>query len=74
MVADLAPAEERGRSFGWFNVTIGIGALPASLFFGLIWQHAGNSAAFLTGAALAAVAALLLLAHSGTSQTKGVMP
>jgi MFS family permease len=73
-VADLAPPAELGSSFGWFNFTIGIGALPASLLFGLIWQRAGSSAAFLCGAALAAVAALLLIPQSVTSQTKGVMP
>lgn len=60
-VADLAPAEERGRAFGWFNFAIGLGALPASLLFGLIWQQLGSSAAFLFGALLAAVAALLLV-------------
>lgn len=60
-IADLAPAEERGRAFGWFNFAIGAGALPASLLFGLIWQQIGSSAAFLFGALLAALAALLLL-------------
>lgn len=60
-VADLSAPEELGRSFGWFNFMIGIGALPASLFFGLIWQQAGSSFAFLAGASLAAAAALLLL-------------
>jgi MFS family permease len=60
-VADLAPAEERGRAFGWFNFAIGLGALPASLLFGLIWQRLGSSAAFLFGALLAAMAALLLV-------------
>lgn len=73
-MADLSPTAEVGSSFGWFNCTIGIGALPASLLFGLLWQRAGSSVAFLTGAALAAIAALLLMGQRVTSQTKGVMP
>ncbi|MHB8707371.1 MAG: MFS transporter [Desulfuromonadales bacterium] len=61
LVADLAPATERGAAFGWFNAAIGLGALPASLLFGALWQWSGPLTAFGFGAALAAVAALLLL-------------
>jgi MFS family permease len=61
LIADLAPEAERGGAFGWFNATIGLGALPASLLFGALWQWFGPLAAFGCGAALAAVAAGLLL-------------
>ncbi len=61
LVADLAPAAERGAAFGWFNAAIGLGALPASLLFGALWQWYGPLAAFGCGAVLAAVAAVLLL-------------
>jgi MFS family permease len=61
LVADLAPEAERGAAFGWFNAAIGLGALPASLLFGALWQGYGPLAAFGTGAALAGVAAVLLL-------------
>lgn len=60
-VADLAHPEERGRAFGWYNFSVGVGALPASLLFGLIWQRFGSSVAFGCGALLAGVAALLLV-------------
>lgn len=60
-VADSVPAELRGTAFGYYHLAIGIGALPASLLFGAIWKWAGSSAAFLTGAALAAFAAVLVL-------------
>jgi len=60
-LADIAPAGERGSAFGWYNFSIGIGALPASLMFGFIWQKAGSGAAFGFGAGLAAVAAVLLM-------------
>jgi MFS family permease len=61
LVADLVPATERGAAFGWFNAAIGLGALPASLLFGALWQWYGALAAFGCGAGLAALAAFLLL-------------
>ncbi|MFN8665774.1 MAG: MFS transporter [Gemmatimonadaceae bacterium] len=60
LVADLVPAVARGRAFGWYNLAIGVGALPASLLFGAVWDARGAPAAFLLGAALSAVAAVLL--------------
>jgi MFS family permease len=58
LVADLVPADVRGTAFGWYNLAIGVGALPASLIFGLIWDGAGAPAAFGFGAAMALVAAI----------------
>jgi MFS family permease len=60
LLADFADPAERGAAFGWYNFAIGIGALPASLLFGAIWQQFGPQAAFGFGAGLAALAALLL--------------
>jgi len=60
VVADLAPAEARGTAFGAYHAVIGIGALAASLLFGLIWKVAGAPAAFGVGAALALLSAALL--------------
>ncbi|HEX4932467.1 MAG TPA: MFS transporter [Gemmatimonadaceae bacterium] len=60
LVADLVPAAERGRAFGLYHLAIALGALPASLLFGAVWDARGASAAFLMGASLAALAALLL--------------
>ena len=47
---------------------IGIGALPASLLFGLLWDRFGSGMAFTVGAglSLAAAAALLVLPDPGT--------
>lgn len=64
LVADLVPREARGTAFGWYNAAVGIGALPASLLFGVLWQAWGPPAAFGLGAILAGVAALLLLTLS----------
>ncbi|MGI8497364.1 MAG: MFS transporter [Gemmatimonadaceae bacterium] len=57
LVADLVPASRRGAAFGWYYLAIGLGALPASLLFGVIWDHAGPATAFFVGAAIALVAA-----------------
>jgi MFS family permease len=62
MVADLVGRERRGTAFGWYNLAIGIGALPASLVFGLVWDQLGPRAAFDVGAGLAVAAAVVLLA------------
>jgi MFS family permease len=60
LVAELAPPEQRGTWFGWFHLTVGLLALPASLLFGWIWQTWSSAAAFGSGAALAFAAVLLL--------------
>jgi MFS family permease len=57
LVADVVPSARRGAAFGWYNLTIGIGALPASLAFGVVWDRYGADTAFLLGAALAIAAA-----------------
>lgn len=60
LVAEIAPSELRARAFGVFHFTVGLGALPASLLFGFLWQWKGAATAFAVGASLALSAALLL--------------
>jgi MFS family permease len=62
MVADLVPERLRGRAFGAFHAAIGLAALPASLFFGILWKAIGPRGAFLVGAALALAATAALFA------------
>jgi MFS family permease len=57
LVADLVPAARRGTAFGWFHLTVGLGMLPASVLFGLVWDRFGAPSAFTMGAALAGIAA-----------------
>ena len=61
LVADLAVESRRGTAFGIYNAVLGIGALLASVAFGLIYDRFGAPAAFMTGAGLAAVASVLLV-------------
>ena len=60
LVADLVPVAARGRAFGWYNLALGLGALPASLLFGGVWDRWGAPTAFTMGATIAAVSACLL--------------
>lgn len=61
LIADVAPSMRRGAAYGWYYLAIGIGALPASIGFGILWDRFGSSAAFSVGAALALIASLGLL-------------
>ena len=60
LVADLAPAGARGRAFGWYNATVGLVALPASLAFGALSDRYGARVPFTVSATLAVAASLWL--------------
>jgi MFS family permease len=62
LIADLVRRERRGTAYGWYYLAVGVGALPASLLFGFVWDRVSARAAFEVGAALAFAAALVLLA------------
>jgi len=60
LVADLAERERIGTAYGWFNLVAGAMLLPASLLFGVLWQHLGSGSAFAFSAACALGGAVLL--------------
>ncbi len=62
ILADYSAEGEKGRAFGWYYFMVGLGALPASLFFGWMWERFGARTAFLTSAGISLTAAMLLLA------------
>jgi MFS family permease len=70
LVADIVPATRRGSAFGWYNLAIGLGALPASLIFGALWDRRGAPTAFVFGATLALIAAVMM-AFVAPSPTRG---
>jgi len=61
LVADLVPADLRGTAFGIYNFAIGIGALPASLLMGILWDRIGPGTAFAFGSAMALLASLMIV-------------
>lgn len=60
-VSDLVVARLRGTAFGYFHLVQGMASLPASLLFGYLWKTFGMEVAFITGAALAGAASLILV-------------
>jgi MFS family permease len=61
LVCDMVPKDKLGSAYGFYNLAIGISALPASLIFGFIWTKVSSQAAFMTGAGISAAAILMLL-------------
>lgn len=66
-VADLVKEEHRGTAYGMFNFAIGLGALPASIFFGFLYSYFdkiipgyGGTVAFGFGGTIAVISMILL--------------
>jgi MFS family permease len=74
LVADLVPAGMRGRAFGVFHASVGLAALPASLFFGIWWKTFGPRSAFLIGAGIAVVASVGLLIFLASAPRGALRP
>jgi MFS family permease len=61
LVADIVPEGNLGTAYGFYNLSLGIATLPASIIFGFIWKAYSFRAAFLTGALISIVASIFLL-------------
>src|SRR6185295_15201813 len=62
LVANIVGPDRKGLAFGWFNFAIGVVALPSSVIFGWLYEQQGAFVAFGWGAALSALAMLMLVA------------
>lgn len=60
LLADLAPAECRGRAFGLYAALGGVAALAGGVLFGAVWTAVSAPAAFALAGAIAALSAMLL--------------
>jgi MFS family permease len=67
-IADLVKEEQRGSAYGLFNFAIGLGALPASIIFGIIYSlfdkiipGFGGTVAFGFGGLIAIISMILLV-------------
>jgi MFS family permease len=74
LVAAAVPQEQRGRALGVYNLISGVGLFAASVLAGIVWDQVSPSAALGLGAALAAVAAVLLRTRAGAQQPAPVAP
>jgi len=61
LVASLVGTTRKGLAYGWYNFAIGIATLPSSLIFGVLYQYCGPFVAFVCGAGLALIAAIVLM-------------
>lgn len=61
LVARLASKSGQAEAFGWYHLVTGLGMLPASLFFGWLYDAVSPRAAFLSSAGLALLGLALLL-------------
>jgi MFS family permease len=61
LIADIVPEKSFGTAYGFYNLSIGVAALPASAVFGFIWNAYNFRAAFLTGAAISMIASIMLI-------------
>ena len=59
LIAEFS-GDRRGRTFGVYNMSVGIAALASSFAFGAIWDAWGSLTAFTTSALVAALAAGVL--------------
>ncbi len=64
LMADIVPADHRGRAFGIYGMAIGLTTLPASLLAGILWDKFGAPAPFYFGAAMASIALIGLFVFS----------
>jgi MFS family permease len=61
LATDFVPEHLRASGVGWYNTTVGLLGLVASITAGLLWDHVGHGAVFLFGAAFAVVGSVALL-------------
>lgn len=68
LVSELATDADRGTAFGWYNMIVGLAAIPAGLVFGLIWSQATAGIAFATFGGLAIISAAFVRPHRSQEQ------
>jgi MFS family permease len=62
LASDYVPEQLRAGGIGWYNTTVGLFGLVASLVAGWLWDQVGHAAVFLFGAGFAVVGGIALLA------------
>jgi MFS family permease len=60
MASSFVPDRLRASGIGWYNTTVGVLQLIASLVAGQLWDRVGHVAVFYYGTAFAVVGALAL--------------
>jgi MFS family permease len=71
LATDFVPERLRASGVGWYNTTVGLLGLVASIVAGLLWDHVGHAAVFLYGAAFAVVGSVALLVMIPAQRSNG---
>jgi MFS family permease len=58
LATDFVPDRLRASGLGWYNATLGLMGLLASVVAGLLWDHVGHAAVFIYGAIFAVIASI----------------
>ncbi len=61
LASDFVQEHLRASGVGWYNATVGLLGLAASIIAGLLWDGVGHAAVFLYGAAFAVIGSVALL-------------
>jgi MFS family permease len=61
LAASFVPDRLRAGGIGWYNTTVGLLQLVASVVAGVLWDQVGHAAVFYYGAVFAAVGSIALL-------------
>jgi MFS family permease len=62
LASDYVPGSLHAGAIGWYNTTVGVFGLIASLVAGRLWDHVGHASVFLFGAAFAGVGTIATVA------------
>lgn len=61
LAIDLIPDTLHASGVGWYNTTIGLLGLIASIVAGLLWDHIGHHAVFIYGAVFSVIGSVMLI-------------
>lgn len=69
-VADMVPADHRGRAYGIYNTAIGLISLPASFVAGYLWDKVSPAAPFFFGSFVSFLAIIFLAVFLWAHRTR----
>ena len=72
LATDFVPDRLRASGLGWYNMTLGLMSLVASVLAGLLWDHVGHAAVFIYGAIFAVIGSIALLALLPAEQIRRI--
>jgi len=71
LASDYVSDSLRASAIGWYNTTLGVCGLVASLLGGWLWDQVGHTTVFLFGAVFAAVGAIACMTLIPAFVTRG---